>query len=80
MGHAGIENLASSHVGLQQTSELEETGEQARWVAGFRSSAIHVAITAEEHVVNEGTDVVEGADDMDYQQPHLKPPIHNESP
>ncbi|XP_058106600.1 uncharacterized protein LOC131249875 [Magnolia sinica] len=78
---SGSENVtSSSHVGFHQTSKLEEPGKQALLVSGSGSIVGHVTVASEEHIGSKEIDVVGDTNDMDYEQPHHKPPIHNESP
>lgn len=47
---------------------------------GFGSNAGHVAAPSKDSRKSNVSDVEEDVVDMDYEQPHRKPPIHNEAP
>ncbi|RWR89819.1 hypothetical protein CKAN_01889000 [Cinnamomum micranthum f. kanehirae] len=69
--HPGNKNLMPyTDVDLRQKTKLEETGRRWRSILGFGSDV-------KESIESDVTDVDQDVVSMDYQQPHLNPPIHN---
>ncbi|XXG77847.1 hypothetical protein AAC387_Pa08g1919 [Persea americana] len=80
---SGLENLISSSavaVGLQKTTKLEETGRRSRSMLGSGSDVGIAAAPSKDSRESNESVAKEGVDNMDYDQPHRKPPIHNELP